>query len=217
MDCDRVWDLLSVYADGEADANETAIVEEHIACCTTCARDLEFMQGTSAAVQAETQVAPPAAMRQAILNATIYKPTMQERFASAIRRSFSQSPVRYGALATAGAAAALTLTAIEGDLATAPSQWLVTATGYVENTGMGWQDAEHTSVGDRWGQAPTLVEGIPAKLTVPFPAERVEVWALDERGQRRATVPCQSDAGGQAVIAIGPQWKTLWYEVAVRR
>lgn len=116
MDCDRVWDLLSVYADGEADANETAIVEEHIACCTTCARDLEFMQGTSAAVQAETQVAPPAAMRQAILNATIYKPTMQERFASAIRRSFSQSPVRYGALATAGAAAALTLTAIRPGL-----------------------------------------------------------------------------------------------------
>ena len=128
MDCDRVWDLLSVYADGEADSNETTIVVEHISCCTTCARDLEFMQGTSAAVQAETQVAPPAAMRQAILNATIYKPTMQERFASAIRRSFSQSPVRYGALATAGAAAALTLTAIRPGV----TPGLIPATGVAQ-------------------------------------------------------------------------------------
>jgi hypothetical protein len=112
---------------------------------------------------------------------------------------------------------ALTLTAIEGDLATASSRWLVTATGYVENTDMGWKDAEHTSVGDHWGQAPTLVEGIPARLTVPFPPDRVEVWALDERGQRRATVPCQSDQGDHAVIAIGPEWKTPWDEVAVQR
>ena len=112
---------------------------------------------------------------------------------------------------------ALTLTAIEGDLATAPSRWLITATGYVENTDMGWKDAEHSSVGDAWGQAPTLVEGVPATFTVPFATGQVEVWALDERGQRRTTVPCQTGAGGQAVIAIGSEWKTLWYEVAVHR
>ena len=110
---------------------------------------------------------------------------------------------------------ALTLTAIEGNLATAPSRWLITATGYVKNTSMGWKDTEHTSVGDAWGQAPTLVEGIPASFTVPFAADQVEVWALDERGQRRTTVPCQTGKSGQAVIAIGPEWKTLWYEVAV--
>ena len=46
---------------------------------------------------------------------------------------------------------ARTLTAMEGDLATAPSRWLITATGYVENTDMGWKDAEHTSVGSNWG------------------------------------------------------------------
>ncbi len=111
---------------------------------------------------------------------------------------------------------ALTLTAIEGDLATAPSRWLITATGYVENTDMGWKDTEHTSVGSDWGNAPTLVEGIPARFTVPFAPECVEVWALDERGQRRIAVPCRAAPGGHAVIAIGPEWKTLWYEVAVR-
>jgi hypothetical protein len=110
---------------------------------------------------------------------------------------------------------AVTLTAIEGDLATAPSRWLITATGHVENTDMGWKNTEHTSVGNDWGKAPTLVEGIPARFTVPFAAEHVEVWALDERGQRRITVPCQPAPGSHAVIAIGPEWKTLWYEVAV--
>ena len=112
---------------------------------------------------------------------------------------------------------ALTLTAIEGDLATAPSRWLITATGYVENTNMGWKDAGHTSVGNDWGHAPTLVEGVPARFTLPFAANQVEVWALDERGQRRTTVPCQAGPAGHAVIAIGPEWKTLWYEVAAHR
>jgi hypothetical protein len=110
---------------------------------------------------------------------------------------------------------AVTLTAMEGDLASAPSRWLITATGYVENTGMGWKGAGHDSVGNDWGKAPTLVEGIPARFTVPFAAAQVEVWALDERGQRRITVPCQAAPDGHAIIAIGPQWKTLWYEVAV--
>ncbi len=111
---------------------------------------------------------------------------------------------------------ALTLTSIEGDLATSPSRWLITATGHVENTDMGWKNTEHTSVGNDWGKAPTLVEGIPASFTVPFAAEHVEVWALDERGQRRISVPCRAAPGGHAVITIGPEWKTLWYEVAVR-
>jgi hypothetical protein len=65
------------------------------------------------------------------------------------------------------------------------------------------------------GKSLTLVEGIPGRFTVPIAAEWVEVWALDERGQRRITVPCQTAPDGHAMIAIAPQWKTLWYEVAV--
>jgi hypothetical protein len=111
---------------------------------------------------------------------------------------------------------ALTLTAMEGELAAAPSRWLITATGYVENTNMQWQDAEHSSVGAHWGQAPTLVEGVPAKFTAPFAADRVKVWALDERGRRRAAVPCSAESAGHAAFSIGPEWKTLWYEVEAR-
>jgi hypothetical protein len=111
---------------------------------------------------------------------------------------------------------AITLTVMEGSPAAAPSRWLITATGYVENTKMGWKNAEHTSVGKNWGEAPTLVEGIPARITLPLPAARVEAWALDERGQRKSPLPVQADDRGNAVLALGPQHKTLWYEVAAK-
>jgi hypothetical protein len=80
----------------------------------------------------------------------------------------------------------------------------VVACGTAENTGMAWQDATKTSVGRNWGKAPSLVEGVPAKLTFPG---NVVVWALDERGQRRERLP-----NGE----IGPQYRTIWYEVVVQ-
>jgi len=83
-----------------------------------------------------------------------------------------------------------------------PGRWLITALGYAENTGMGWTDATKTSVGRNWGKAPSLVEGVSARLTFPG---KFELWALDERGQRREKLPGTE---------IGPQFKTIWYEVA---
>jgi anti-sigma factor RsiW len=43
MRCEQVWDLLSTYADSEATGDEAAIVETHIAVCSVCARDLDWM------------------------------------------------------------------------------------------------------------------------------------------------------------------------------
>jgi hypothetical protein len=111
---------------------------------------------------------------------------------------------------------AITLTAMQGDLATAPAHLLITATGWVENTNMGWKNPEHSTVGRDWGTAPTLVEGIPARFELPFAANRVSAWALDERGQRREPVPCQAGADGRAALDIGAAWRTLWYEVEVK-
>lgn len=110
--------------------------------------------------------------------------------------------------------AAFTLTAIDGRDLGSPGRILVTATGYVENAGMGWKDAEKTTVGRDWGAGPTLVEGIPATITLPVPAPKVRAWPLDERGRRRSEMPA-SDAGGKAALAIGPQYQTLWYEVEI--
>jgi hypothetical protein len=108
----------------------------------------------------------------------------------------------------------VTLTAMEGDLGGGAARVLVTATGAAENTGMKWKSAAKDSVGRRWGQAPSLVEGIAARLTLPVPAARLRAWALDERGQRQSALPVQ-DGGGKASVALGPQWRTLWYELEV--
>ncbi len=94
-----------------------------------------------------------------------------------------------------------------------PKSFLVTATGSAENAGMGWKDAKKSTVGRDWGTAPSVVEGIPAAITFAvLPGAQVQAWSLDERGQRRQSIPA-AVANGQAVLNIGPQWKTLWYEV----
>jgi hypothetical protein len=66
-------------------------------------------------------------------------------------------------------------------------KFLVTATGYCENTGMLWKDGKKESVGRNWGKAPSLVEGIPAEIT--FKGRQVKMWALDENGKRRQESP----------------------------
>lgn len=109
---------------------------------------------------------------------------------------------------------AITVTAMTGSLSGGPARLLVTACANCENTGMVWKNAERTSVGRDWGTAPTLCEGVPARLSLPAAARRVRAWALDERGQRRAEVPL-SQTDGRAALTIGPEWKTLWYELVV--
>jgi hypothetical protein len=91
----------------------------------------------------------------------------------------------------------------------APKRYLITATGYTENTAMGWKNRARNSVGEDWGTAPSLVEGVAA--TVEFTASKpLRAWALDERGQRTATVTTS-----KGTIRIGPEYRTLWYEVEI--
>ncbi len=91
----------------------------------------------------------------------------------------------------------VTLTAMDGEFQ-GPGRLLVTATGYAENAGMKWKTAAKDSVGRNWGKAPSLVEGIPACIMLSVPAAEVRAWALDERGQRRTTLPVKA-AGGRGV------------------
>ncbi len=98
-------------------------------------------------------------------------------------------------------------TVIESTKSDNAKRALITATGDIENTGMGWKNAEKTSVGRDWGKAPVLVEGPAAKIELPG-GGKFKAWALDECGQRREEIPV---AG--ATLEIGPRFKTLWYEV----
>lgn len=110
----------------------------------------------------------------------------------------------------------VTVTAREGNLAGGPAQLLVTATGLAQNTGMKWKTAAKDSVGRDWGTAPSLVEGISARLTLPAQADRVRAWALDERGQRRTELPARKAGERQATFSLDPGRRTLWYEIEVR-
>ena len=101
------------------------------------------------------------------------------------------------------------LTVMDGDDFKSARRILITATGKAANTDMKWTSDAHESVGRNWGRAPSLVEGIAAKITLPVSDKKMKAWALDERGHRRDEVPMK-----EGIIEIGPQYRTLWYEVA---
>ena len=89
---------------------------------------------------------------------------------------------------------------------------LVVLTGDQENTGMLWKDATRRSVGNQWGRAPVLVEGVTGILTLPASADRVKAWKLDERGQRADALRVSADGASAKVELSGG---SLWYEVEI--
>jgi hypothetical protein len=69
-------------------------------------------------------------------------------------------------------------------------------------------------VSTQWGRAPTICEGIAAKVTLALGAKAARVHALDGNGARAGEVPAKL-AAGKLSFEIGPQFKTLWYEIVV--
>lgn len=108
----------------------------------------------------------------------------------------------------------LSLTTGQSFLAPAGAQGFIVTTGDLENTGQVWKDSSRNSVGTRWGSAPTLIEVVPATITLPVAANRVTVWALDGSGQRGTPVAVR-DSGGRAQFDLGVSGTTLWYEFAI--
>lgn len=106
---------------------------------------------------------------------------------------------------------ALSLSLVEGTSFSGNARAILTAVGEVANTGMIW-NAARTSVGSSWGGPPTLIEHVPATITLPRPASEVRVFALDGRGQRMEELAVTGDASS-AVVKIGAGVPTLWYEV----
>ncbi|MGQ9503855.1 MAG: carbohydrate binding domain-containing protein [Thermogutta sp.] len=108
----------------------------------------------------------------------------------------------------------VSLTLLEGNGFDQPGRSLLAATGKIENTGWDFrQEGERATVGRRWGDEPILCEGVAAQITLPVRGSQVKVYALDESGRRKATVPVAS--AEEAVIEIGPQYQTLWYEIEI--
>lgn len=109
----------------------------------------------------------------------------------------------------------LALTLIQGDTLTNGGTALLVAAGQCENTNMKWTDATKTSVGNQWGTAPTRIEVVPFTLTLPVSAALVQVWTLDERGQRKAPVSVTDTGASTCQIVRPADAATLWYEIVV--
>jgi hypothetical protein len=129
--------------------------------------------------------------------------------------------------------ATVSLTAIDGQGFSKPGRILVAATGVERNRGVRLEAAgqDRITCHDQWGSGPVLCEGIPAKITLPVASDRITVYPLDEAGNRREPIPAASENEKPAepqgdkpselsrpatTIEIGPQYKTLWYEIEVR-
>ncbi len=92
---------------------------------------------------------------------------------------------------------------------------LLVASGNSENTDMGWTSEEKVSVADNWGEAPTLIEVIEARIHLKHPGQ-IRVWALDETGERAEPIAVQRDRDGFHVFSIGQDAPTLWYEIEAK-
>jgi hypothetical protein len=99
----------------------------------------------------------------------------------------------------------------------APASILLAATGDAGNAGRVMKEVgpKKITLTDR-GHAPMMVEGIPATVTLPVDGTRVKCFALDPAGHRTKPVPVGKGEGNTATIVIGPDYKTVWYEVEIR-
>ena len=116
----------------------------------------------------------------------------------------------------------VSLTSREGNGFAGKGAALLAATGYTHNKDAVFtveknEDGELTnSISSRWfdwGTGPIMTEGIPATVTLPSPAHSTKCWALDGIGGRVREVPVKRGKGGNVVIEIVPEYKTVWSEI----
>jgi len=113
--------------------------------------------------------------------------------------------------------ATVTMTCIEGEGFGKPGRILIAATGDIHNKGAQLRDlgANRVTLANQWGEEPVMCEGVPAEITLPIATDRVKLYPLDESGNRREAVPVASK-DGKALLKLGPEHKTIWYEVEVK-
>jgi hypothetical protein len=108
----------------------------------------------------------------------------------------------------------LMLTLLEGEsFAKKPRRALIVATGYTENTDMGWKDETKSTVGTNWGKPPSLVEPVAATLRLPRGSASPLLYPLDERGQRCGGAQVVAAGDRDVQVKIGPPSGTVWYEL----
>lgn len=110
--------------------------------------------------------------------------------------------------------ATLVLTSQDDAPITKSRKLLLLASTHTENKHMGW-NAQRNSVGKDWGQGPTQVMGMNAKVTLEN-KQVTSVYALDGKGRRVVEIPTKRK-GDAISFEISPKYQTLWYEVSGNR
>jgi len=110
----------------------------------------------------------------------------------------------------------IAFTILEGESFQNPKRILLIAGVQVMNTGMKLERWDNMIGCKDWGQAPTIVEGVPAVIELKVGNRQVEVWALDNTGAHMKKIPVELK-DGKAVFEIDPKWRTIWYEIIVKK
>ena len=104
----------------------------------------------------------------------------------------------------------LVLTALDDRPIVESERLLLLASSGAENTGMQW-NADRTSVSNKWGTGPTLVNLVSAKLKLAI-GSKCEIHALDGTGKRISQVEAEFE-DGNLIFEVGPPHATIWYEL----
>lgn len=88
---------------------------------------------------------------------------------------------------------------------------LLTAVGRAENTGFRYNFTRTRRVAD--GTGPILIDPIRADISLRTERDDLRVWAIGSDGTRLGEVPSRHE-GGRLVFRIGPEGRTMYYELA---
>jgi hypothetical protein len=107
LEDEKLWDLLSLYVDGEADPAQAVIVEQMLSSDPAYRRDFDFLMQTSKTMHMLEEIAPPLSLRDAIYAGTLNRPTPVGRLRAAWIRATAPTFARYASVGGALAVAAL--------------------------------------------------------------------------------------------------------------
>ncbi|MGV8135228.1 MAG: cellulase family glycosylhydrolase [Mangrovibacterium sp.] len=98
-----------------------------------------------------------------------------------------------------------------------PANILLAATGFAENEKMTIKQMSGSQITlADWGRGSIYMEGIPATVTLPANPAKTKCFALGPDGTRMKEVAVAKGEGGGSEIIIGPEYKTVWYEIDIQ-
>lgn len=126
---------------------------------------------------------------------------------------------------------AITLSVIKGESFAQWNTLLLVVAGYTANTNMRVSEYQSGTLiavatpsltemrrfnggitcAGNWGEHPTLTEGVPVTVKIRISSDIV-VWALDNSGKRVRQIPVSVE-GNYRVFSVGPEYRTIWYEI----